>query len=87
MACGAFASAPSSSSATYAAGAADPASKPYGDLSSSLTMDVKNDYYQLKRDWLRLSKQNKVALGVTAGIGAAAIVVVVILAIMLARRS
>lgn len=86
MACGAFASAPSSG--VTSAGYAKPPTEPMKTLPESFsTGSFKDDYNQLKYDWTRLRTQNKVALGVTAGIGAAAIVVVVILAIMLARRS
>lgn len=52
----------------------------------TLKQQAMQDYSQLKRDWMRLKTQNKVVVGVAAGLGAAALITVVILAIMLARK-
>jgi len=75
----------SSAASAVSAMAASP-TKPMADISYTLAQSLQSDYSQLKRDWAHLRMQNKVAVGAAASIGAVAIVVVIILAVMLARR-
>lgn len=89
MACGgSYSGSSSSASGAMSAGAAPlshgPAKMPYDQM--DLKQQVAVDYSQLKRDWMRLKTQNKVVVGVAAGLGAAALITVVILAIMLFRK-
>jgi hypothetical protein len=90
MACGgSYSGSSSSASGAMSAGFAVP-DKDQANFNRinnpTLKQQAMQDYSQLKRDWMRLRTQNKVVVGVAAGLGAAALITVVILAIMLARK-